>query len=91
MQSVDVKTGAGTGVLPAPSDQDEVDLVPVRTYWTLVRQRFVRHQLAVIGAITLALIVIVRDRHPAVDRRRLPEVVAPADQCRPVALGAAGL
>ena len=59
MQNVDVKAGAGTGVLPAPSDQDEVDLVPVRTYWTLVRQRFVRHQLAVIGAITLALIVIV--------------------------------
>ena len=59
MQSVEAKTGPGAGVLPAPNEIDEVDLVPVRTYWTLVRQRFVRHQLAVIGAITLALIVLV--------------------------------
>jgi peptide/nickel transport system permease protein len=57
MQQADVQ--AGTGVLPAPTDVDEVDLVPVRTYWQLVRQRFVRHQLAVIGAVTLLIIIAV--------------------------------
>jgi peptide/nickel transport system permease protein len=42
---------------------DEVDLIPVRTYWQLVRQRFAQHRLAVIalvlmiGLVALALIV----------------------------------
>jgi peptide/nickel transport system permease protein len=42
---------------------DEVDLTPVRTYWQLVRQRFVRHRLAVIAfflmtiLITLAIVI----------------------------------
>ncbi len=42
---------------------DEVDLIPVRTYWQLVRQRFVQHRLAVIalvlmiGLVALAVIV----------------------------------
>jgi peptide/nickel transport system permease protein len=57
MQQVDVQ--AGTGVLPAPTEFDEVDLVPVRTYWQLVRQRFVRHQLAVIGTVTLLIIIAI--------------------------------
>jgi peptide/nickel transport system permease protein len=42
------------GAVPAV---DEVDLTPVRTYWQLVRQRFVRHRLAVI-AFFLMLILI---------------------------------
>ena len=49
MQSVDVRRDRRPGVLPVPNEVDEVDLVPVRTYWQLVRQRFVRHQLAVIA------------------------------------------
>ena len=57
MQSADVRTGTGT--LPVPAEVDEVDLVPVRTYWQLVRQRFLRHQLAVIGTVTLAIIIAV--------------------------------
>ncbi len=57
MQGADVRTAPGA--IPLPSDVDEVDLVPVRTYWQLVRQRFLRHQLAVIGAITLAIIVAI--------------------------------
>ena len=34
-----------------PTEVDEVDLVPVRTYWQLVRQRFLQHRLAVIGPV----------------------------------------
>jgi peptide/nickel transport system permease protein len=36
---------------------DEVDLAPVRTYWQLVRQRFVRHRLAVIAFFLMAILV----------------------------------
>lgn len=36
---------------------DEVDLTPVRTYWQLVRQRFVRHRMAVISVFVLILLV----------------------------------
>ncbi len=43
----------GTGV----SDTDEIDLIPVRTYWQLVRMRFVRHRLAVIALVVLTLLV----------------------------------
>ena len=57
MQSADVRTGTGT--LPVPAEVDEVDLVPVRTYWQLVRQRFLRHQLAVIGTVPLAIIIAI--------------------------------
>lgn len=45
------------GTLPLPSDIDEVDLVPVRTYWQLVRQRFLRHRLAVISVVVLAILI----------------------------------
>ena len=55
--SVDVR--AGTGSVPLQSEVDEVDLVPVRTYWQLVRQRFLRHRLAVIAAVVLTLLVVV--------------------------------
>jgi len=55
--SVDVR--AGTGTLPLPTDVDEVDLVPVRTYWQLVRQRFLRHRLAVIAVVILAILIVV--------------------------------
>jgi peptide/nickel transport system permease protein len=36
---------------------DEVDLTPVRTYWQLVRQRFVAHRLAVIAFFLMATLV----------------------------------
>lgn len=50
---------AGTG---APGAVDEVDLTPVRTYWELVRQRFVQHRLAVVALflmVALASIAII--------------------------------
>jgi len=36
---------------------DEIDLIPVRTYWQLVRQRFLQHRLAVIALFLMALLV----------------------------------
>jgi peptide/nickel transport system permease protein len=36
---------------------DEVDLAPVRTYWQLVRRRFVRHRMAVISLFVLAVLI----------------------------------
>jgi len=38
---------------------DEVDLIPVRTYWQLVRQRFAQHKLAVIALVILAILLTV--------------------------------
>lgn len=55
MQSADARA---TGHLAAP-EVDEVDLVPVRTYWQLVRLRFLRHRLAVIALVTLAILITV--------------------------------
>lgn len=55
MQSADVQVGAR----PVAGDEiDEVDLVPVRTYWQLVRRRFLRHKLAVIALVTLAILIV---------------------------------
>lgn len=39
-------------------DTDEVDLTPIRTYWQLTRQRFVRHRLAVIALFTLLALIV---------------------------------
>jgi peptide/nickel transport system permease protein len=37
--------------------EDEVDLTPVRTYWQLVRIRFLRHRPAVVSLIVLSILV----------------------------------
>ncbi len=42
--------------LEAPG-ADEVDLIPVRTYWQLVRARFFQNRLAVIGLVMLSIFV----------------------------------
>jgi peptide/nickel transport system permease protein len=55
MQDADIRA---THVLGQPAEVDEVDLVPVRTYWQLVRIRFLRHRLAVIALVTLALLIV---------------------------------
>jgi peptide/nickel transport system permease protein len=42
----------------AGSDEfEEIDNAPVRTYWQLVRQRFMRHRLAVISLVVLAVLI----------------------------------
>lgn len=40
----------------AEADSAEIDLTPVRTYWQLVRQRFLKHRLAVFGVIVLIIL-----------------------------------
>lgn len=42
----------------AEADSEEIDRTPVRTYWQLVRQRFLAHRLAVFGAIALIVLGI---------------------------------
>jgi len=58
MESIDktvaVPTRVATGT---PGSEDEVDLIPVRTYWQLVRQRFMQHRLAVIALGIMILLV----------------------------------
>jgi len=39
-------------------DTDDLDRTEVRTYWQLVRQRFVKHRMAVLGAITLVVMIV---------------------------------
>ena len=43
----------------AAETADDVDLTPVRTYWQLVRRRFIQHRLAVIALFTMAVLVAV--------------------------------
>jgi ABC-type dipeptide/oligopeptide/nickel transport system permease subunit len=53
-----IELTAATTPLAAPApDVDEVDLIPVRTYWQLVRQRFVQHRLAVIALFLMIVLV----------------------------------
>ncbi len=40
------------------ADVEELDTTPVRTYWQLARQRFLRNRLAVVGLVVLATLVI---------------------------------
>ena len=42
----------------AEADSAEIDRIPVRTYWQLVRQRFLKHRLAVIAVIVLVALAI---------------------------------
>ena len=57
MHSADLRTTPGA--ISLPTDYDEVDLVPVRTYWQLVRQRFLRHRLAVVALVTLSVLIAI--------------------------------
>ena len=61
MTALPVAAGAAqSGIL------DEVDLIPVRTYWQLVRQRFAQHKLAVIALFTLTVLVAIAAIVPTV-------------------------
>ena len=87
--SVDARAGAGT--LPLPTEVDEVDLVPVRTYWQLVRQRFLRHRLAVIAVVILAILIAVSIVVPMATGERLPDVQPDPHRRRAQPAGAARL
>jgi peptide/nickel transport system permease protein len=47
------------GALPVQptAEVDEVDLVPVRTYWQLVRKRFLQHRMATIALVLMLVLV----------------------------------
>ena len=47
-------------------DTEDIDRTEVRSYWQLARQRFVRHRLAVAGAITLAALIVLSLTVPAI-------------------------
>ena len=53
MAQLDIVAG-----LAQDEDDDAIDRTPVRTYWQLARQRFLRHQLAVAGLVTLLVLVV---------------------------------
>lgn len=45
------------GAVPADADYDEVDLVPVQTYWQLVRRRFLQNRMATLALILMAILI----------------------------------
>jgi peptide/nickel transport system permease protein len=53
----DIQLPVAAGTAPV-ADTDEVDLTPVRTFWQLVRQRFLQHRLAVIALIIMIVLVV---------------------------------
>lgn len=61
MERIDKTVAARTDATESASggDEDEVDLIPVRTYWMLVRQRFLQHRLAVIALFLMAFLVAI--------------------------------
>lgn len=42
----------------AAGEIDEVDLVPVQTYWQLVRRRYMQNRMAVLGLILMTILVV---------------------------------
>ena len=52
------RPGLSLPVNPPADEIDEVDLVPVQTYWQLVRRRFFQNKLAVIALFLMAILVI---------------------------------
>jgi len=58
MDRIETPDTKGRTAVPANvSESEEIDLTPIRTYWQLARQRFVRHRLAVIALVALAILV----------------------------------
>ncbi|HEX8026159.1 MAG TPA: ABC transporter permease [Candidatus Limnocylindrales bacterium] len=52
------RPGLTVPVNPPANEVDEVDLVPVQTYWQLVRRRFMQNRLAVIALVLMAILII---------------------------------
>ena len=52
------RPGLTVPVSPPANEVDEVDLVPVQTYWQLVRRRFMQNRLAVIALILMAVLIV---------------------------------
>ena len=86
-----VVEGAGT-----PGHIDEVDLLPVRTYWNLVMARFRQNRLAVVGLIMLVILVVSSIAFPIIggDAWRLThldKIRAPATLAAPLGYDSIGI
>jgi peptide/nickel transport system permease protein len=57
MAQMDVLVPRGPAGEIGEADADLLDRTPVRTYWQLARQRFLRNRLAVAGLVVLAVLV----------------------------------
>jgi peptide/nickel transport system permease protein len=58
LERIEPTAVAATPAIRTGGEVDEVDLIPVRTYWQLVRQRFIQHRLAVIALFLMAALVL---------------------------------
>src|SRR5437870_12210101 len=64
-----IRLGTPGLTLPAGTpagEVDEVDLVPVQTYWQLVRRRFLQNRLAVFALFLMAILVIASIAFPII-------------------------
>jgi len=89
-------TGVQPGATTAPGAVDEVDLTPVRTYWELVRQRFVQHRLAVIALFLMITLVAIAIIVPLVTgdaygKTNLQLINAPASLTAPLGYDSLGI
>ena len=80
----------------APSAIDEVDLLPVRTYWNLVATRFRQNRLAVVGLVMLVILVTASIVFPIIGGSawrltNLTKVNAPASLAAPLGYDSIGI
>jgi peptide/nickel transport system permease protein len=53
-----IPAGSPASVNATPAgDDDDIDRIPVRTFWQLVRRRFIRHRMAVISLFILTVLI----------------------------------
>lgn len=57
MERIDKSVAVPANTAATGGGEDEVDLIPVRTYWQLVRQRFLQHRLAVVALFLMAALI----------------------------------
>src|SRR5689334_2400167 len=60
------RPGLTVPVNPPANEIDEVDLVPVQTYWQLVRRRFMQNRLAVIALVLMAILIVASIAFPII-------------------------
>jgi peptide/nickel transport system permease protein len=66
MAQMDILVPRGGSDEIGETDADLLDRTPIRTYWQLARQRFLRNRLAVAGLVVLAILVVAALVLPAV-------------------------
>jgi peptide/nickel transport system permease protein len=66
MAQMDILVPRGSADDLGEADSDLLDRTPVRTYWHLARQRFLRNRLAVAGLVVLAILIVAALVLPAI-------------------------